>query len=52
VRRVPLDVFEHTFDPYASREGWWVTHDQEEQGLSNSASSGAEDEALSLDTLS
>ena len=52
VRRVPLDVFEHTFDPYASREGWWVTHDQEEQGLSDSASSGAEDEALNLDTLS
>lgn len=52
VRRVPLDVFEHTFDPYASREGWWATHDQEQQRLFDSASSDAEGDALRQDTLS
>jgi ATP-dependent Zn protease len=46
VRRVPLDVFEHTFDPYASREGGWVTHDQEQQRRANSPSSDAEGDAL------
>ena len=29
-RRVPLDVFEHSFDPYASRDGWWLKQDQEQ----------------------
>ena len=42
-RRVPLDVFEHSFDPYASRDGWWLKQDQEQQRPSDSASSGAEE---------
>lgn len=41
-RRVPLDVFEHSFDPYASRDGWWLKQDQEQQGPSVSASSDVE----------
>ena len=43
VRRVPLDIFEHTFDPYSSRDGWWVKHNSEQQKLPDSAFLNAED---------
>lgn len=33
VKRVPLDIFEHTFNPYDSSAGWWVKQDQKQQGV-------------------
>lgn len=41
IKRVPLDVFEHTFDPYASRDGWWVKQDSDHQIPSDSTSPDA-----------
>lgn len=43
VKRVPLDVFEHTFDPYASRDGWWVKQDHEQELSSDVTSPSAGD---------